>query len=129
MRTFIYCLSVLSWNVWGYASATKPCVNSPQNRQCWGEFDINTDYYEVTPDTGRTVEVHAHNASDSDKQYYLSVDNTTLAPDGIPRQMLVFNNSYPGPLIEANWGDWIVVHITNNLPNNGLLQFANGPEL
>lgn len=35
------------------------CVNSPENRQCWGDFDINTDYYANTPDTGRTVEVKA----------------------------------------------------------------------
>jgi hypothetical protein len=33
------------------------CANGPQSRQCWGSFDINTDYYEVTPDTGNTVEV------------------------------------------------------------------------
>jgi hypothetical protein len=34
-----------------------PCNNRPQNRQRWGDFDINTNYYEVTPDTARTVEV------------------------------------------------------------------------
>jgi hypothetical protein len=34
-----------------------PCNNGPHNRQRWGDFDINTNYYEVTPDTGRTVEV------------------------------------------------------------------------
>jgi len=28
------------------------------NRQQWGKYDIYTDYYDVTPDTGRTVEVH-----------------------------------------------------------------------
>lgn len=37
------------------------CVNSETNRQCWdgqyGTYDVNTDYYLDTPDTGRTVEV------------------------------------------------------------------------
>jgi FtsP/CotA-like multicopper oxidase with cupredoxin domain len=42
-----------------------------------------------------------------------------MAPDGVERQMLVFNNQFPGPVIEANWGDWIVVHVTNNLQANG----------
>jgi len=42
-----------------------------------------------------------------------------MAPDGVERLMLVYNNSYPGPLITANWGDWVVVHVTNNLQNNG----------
>ena len=33
------------------------CVNSPSNRQCWGKFNIDTDYYQTTPDTGITREV------------------------------------------------------------------------
>jgi hypothetical protein len=34
-----------------------PCVNSPTDRQCWGIYDINTDYNNVVPDTGNTAEV------------------------------------------------------------------------
>jgi FtsP/CotA-like multicopper oxidase with cupredoxin domain len=49
----------------------------------------------------------------------LIVTNVTLAPDGFSRPMLVFNNQYPGPLIEANWGDTIKVTVINNLQNNG----------
>lgn len=41
--------------------ASSGCVNSPTNRQCWngpwGNFDINTDYYENTPNTGKIAEV------------------------------------------------------------------------
>lgn len=33
------------------------CENTATSRGCWGEYDINTDYYEVTPDTGATKEV------------------------------------------------------------------------
>ena len=33
------------------------CVNRPSNRQCWGKFNIDTDYYQTTPDTGITREV------------------------------------------------------------------------
>jgi|SRR5579859_2627049 len=47
-----------------------------------------------------------------------------MAPDGVPRQMFVYNGQFPGPLIEANWGDTIVVHVTNNLKNNG---YKKGP--
>lgn len=43
-----------------------------------------------------------------------------MAPDGVERLMMVFNKTFPGPPIVANWGDWIVVHVTNNLQNNGL---------
>lgn len=103
---------------------TATCVNGPQDRQCWGEFDINTDYNKVVPDTGTTVEVNQplfiwH------VQYFLTVDNVTMAPDGVERIMLVYNNTFPGPTLTANWGDWIVVHVTNNLQNNGLKYFKS----
>ena len=42
-----------------------------------------------------------------------------MAPDGVERLMMVYNNQFPGPPIVANWGDWIVVHVTNNLKYNG----------
>ena len=37
----------------------------------------------------------------------LTVDNVTMAPDGVERLMMVYNNSYPGPLLTANWGDLV----------------------
>jgi hypothetical protein len=47
------------------STIVSPDINTPQTRQTWGDFDINTNYYEVTPDTGRTVEVYtAFNYSD-----------------------------------------------------------------
>ena len=60
---------VILWFVFRFATAisreavnstqsnSSACSNGPQDRQCWGEFDINTNYYEVTPVTGNTVEV------------------------------------------------------------------------
>jgi FtsP/CotA-like multicopper oxidase with cupredoxin domain len=46
-----------------------------------------------------------------------------MAPDGVSKQMMVFNNTFPGPLIEANWGDTIVIDVKNNLQNNGYFSF------
>lgn len=43
-----------------YSSArpsSTSCVNSPTDRQCWGQYDINTDYNDITPDTGVNREV------------------------------------------------------------------------
>lgn len=41
-------------------------------------------------------------------------DLLQLAPDGHPKSNgQYFNGTYPGPLIEACWGDEIVVHVTN----------------
>jgi len=33
--------------------------------------------------------------------------------------MLVANGQFPGPMIEANWGDWIEVAVTNDLVIEG----------
>ncbi|KAI5474342.1 multicopper oxidase [Pseudohyphozyma bogoriensis] len=39
------------------------------------------------------------------------------SPDGYTKDMLVVNGIYPGPTIEANVGDRIIVNVTNKMPN------------
>ncbi|KAK4992809.1 hypothetical protein LTR66_006191 [Elasticomyces elasticus] len=51
--------------------------------------------------------------------YDFTITNSTIAPDGIERIGLLVNNQFPGPVLEANWGDTIVVKITNMLQDNG----------
>lgn len=41
-----------------------------------------------------------------------------MAPDGCSRKAIAINGSIPGPTIEANWGDEVVVHLTNGLSND-----------
>ncbi|KAJ5818171.1 multicopper oxidase-domain-containing protein [Penicillium riverlandense] len=107
MRTFLS-LSPLLLPIFSSRSiAVVPCQNTPTSRGCWGEHNISTDYYAVTPDTGVI------------REYWLSVQNCTLAPDGYERQVLVFNGSYPGPTIEADWGDTLIIHVRNELTDNG----------
>ena len=82
--------------------------NSPQHRGNWSPgFTINTDQTQKWPNTFRTVRADWR------------VQNMTLAPDGTPQQMLVINGQYPGPLVEANWGDWIEITVHNDLQHNG----------
>jgi hypothetical protein len=33
------------------------CENSPTSRSCWGEYDIDTDFYATVPNTGVIREV------------------------------------------------------------------------
>jgi FtsP/CotA-like multicopper oxidase with cupredoxin domain len=42
-----------------------------------------------------------------------------MAPDGVELSVLVANGAFPGPSIEANWGDWIEVAVTNGLTVEG----------
>lgn len=69
--------------------------------------DVTTDNYKFTPKTCRTV------------HYNLDITNTTIAPDGIARIALTVNGQLPGPVIEANWGDTVMVTVNNKLQDNG----------
>ncbi|KAK4192334.1 laccase-2 [Podospora australis] len=83
------------------------CENTPTSRDCWGDFSIDTNYYDVVPDTGRT------------REYWLSVQEGPCEPDGYRRSCMTFNGTVPGPTIIADWGDNLVIHVTNNMINNG----------
>ncbi|KAG8775201.1 laccase, multicopper oxidase, benzenediol:oxygen oxidorectuctase [Ceratobasidium sp. 428] len=49
------------------------------------------------------------------RTYNWVVATATGAPDGYYRPMLVVNGQYPGPMIEANEGDTIVVNVQNDM--------------
>jgi FtsP/CotA-like multicopper oxidase with cupredoxin domain len=56
-------------------------------------------------------------ASPQRREYKWTVQDHMHNPDGIYRPMILVNNQYPGPLIEANEGDTIVVHVQNEATN------------
>ncbi|KAI5360948.1 Putative multicopper oxidase, type 1, cupredoxin [Septoria linicola] len=49
------------------------------------------------------------------RYYNLEISRQTFAPDGIPVPMIVVNGQFPGPLLEANWGDMIEVTVKNSI--------------
>jgi FtsP/CotA-like multicopper oxidase with cupredoxin domain len=51
------------------------------------------------------------------RRYDFTVSRGFIAPDGYTRDVLLVNGAFPGPLIEANWGDTIVVNVHNNITN------------
>jgi hypothetical protein len=84
-----------------------PRIKRP-DRTKWKNWNISTDYLKFIPDTGVT------------RYYELTVDEATLAPDGVDAPyMQVFNGQFPGPLLEADWGDKIEIKVHNKLTNNG----------
>lgn len=93
---------------YGLGVRQSSCTNSATSRNCWSDgFDINTDFYLETPDTGVT------------REYWLSAERADCSADGVNRTCITFNGTVPGPLITADWGDTLTVHVTNNLPDNG----------
>lgn len=49
------------------------------------------------------------------REFNWDIEYTAGAPDGFHRRMTTINGMYPGPLLEANKGDVIVVHVNNHL--------------
>lgn len=49
------------------------------------------------------------------RSYDFTISRATLSPDGVAREMIVVNNQFPGPLLEANWGDIVEVTVFNNI--------------
>ena len=54
------------------------------------------------------------------REFWLDIEDKTISPDGyLKPEGKVINGSYPGPLIEACWGDDITVHVRNHVKTNG----------
>lgn len=89
--------------------ADSACTNGPLTRNCWSSgYSVATDFDAKWPTTGRTV------------SYNLEITNTTCNPDGNgARPCLIFNNQYPGPTIQANWGDTLSITVKNSMTGNG----------
>ncbi|KAK3944040.1 Cupredoxin [Diplogelasinospora grovesii] len=49
------------------------------------------------------------------RTYDFTVSRGVIAPDGYERPVLLVNGAFPGPMIEANWGDKIIVTVHNNI--------------
>lgn len=69
--------------------------------------DPDTNYYTDYPITGVV------------RTYDWEVSKQSCAPDGVNTTCLLVNGQYPGPAIEANWGDTIQVKLTNNIADEG----------
>lgn len=81
----------------------------------WGSATANnTNYYDTWPDTGVT------------RRYEWTVAKGACAPDGVEMPCVLVNNQFPGPLIEANWGDNIEITVTNNLEDEGVAIHLHG---
>ncbi|KAH7052136.1 multicopper oxidase-domain-containing protein [Macrophomina phaseolina] len=70
----------------------------------WGDRSgLSNDPYTDVPNTGVT------------RYYDFSVARGYLAPDGYNKSGIFINGEFPGPAIEANWGDMIEVRVHNNI--------------
>ncbi|RDL37140.1 uncharacterized protein BP5553_04573 [Venustampulla echinocandica] len=86
------------------------------DKHCWikshdgrRKFDINSDY-----ENPKEVPLGIT------RRFELDIGEMPLSPDGVTMEHgKVFNRQYPGPWIQACWGDTIEVTVTNKLQYNG----------
>jgi FtsP/CotA-like multicopper oxidase with cupredoxin domain len=51
------------------------------------------------------------------REYEWTITDGEGRPDGVHRRMMLINNQFPGPLIEINEGDLLVVNVLNKASN------------
>ncbi|TVY44616.1 oxidoreductase [Lachnellula subtilissima] len=51
------------------------------------------------------------------RAYNFTITRGVIAPDGFSKSVLLVNNEFPGPLLEANWGDTFEITINNQIAN------------
>ncbi|ROW13630.1 hypothetical protein VPNG_04504 [Cytospora leucostoma] len=80
-------------------------TNNPlPNGYPWGtKNSTNTNPYTQSPTTGII------------RTYDFTISRGMIAPDGYEMAVLLVNGAFPGPAIEANWGDTIQVTVNNNI--------------
>ncbi|TPX32371.1 hypothetical protein SmJEL517_g04551 [Synchytrium microbalum] len=84
-------------------------------KKWWGNTSSQSN---IQPDPAWVV-----SAIPNTRTYNFVVSSITGSQDGVVKQMLVVNGQYPGPLIEANMGDRIIVNVQNNLVNGTALHW------
>jgi len=97
----IVCLATVMWALTRTRVSKDHHTTQPEIKS--NDYVLNPDWDYAAPPRRReyewTVQDHMHN------------------PDGIYRPMILVNSQYPGPLIEVNEGDTIVVHVQNQATN------------
>ncbi|KAK1828815.1 putative laccase precursor [Podospora conica] len=89
----------------------KPCgQNNATNRGCWrNQWNVSTDYE------------FFHPPAFSNRVFDFHITNVTnwMGPDGVVKHALLINNQFPGPTLEADWGDYVTVNVYNDMQDNG----------
>ncbi|PMD30444.1 multicopper oxidase [Hyaloscypha variabilis F] len=108
-------------SLWGTLQApTFPLflTNNPlPNGFPWGSLTAaGSNPYTQAPNTGVI------------RSYDFTISRGTIAPDGYQKSVILINGQFPGPAIEANWGDTIQVTVNNQItgPEEGTSMHWHG---
>lgn len=99
-----------------FLKTSNPSTPLPQGFPWGSKTAANTDPYNDPPNT---VVIRA---------YDFTIARGKKSPDGYLKDVLLVNGQFPGPLIEANWGDTIQVTVHNEIsgPEEGTAMHWHG---
>ncbi|KAF2862489.1 multicopper oxidase [Piedraia hortae CBS 480.64] len=108
---------------WGLLKqATFPQWLGDSKTAPWGSCTVSSCHY-TNPDQ---VPVTADT-----RKYEFTISRSVIYADGVARDVILVNDQFPGPVIEANWGDWVEVKVNNNItsPEEGTSLHWHGQPL
>ncbi|RBR18894.1 uncharacterized protein FIESC28_05816 [Fusarium coffeatum] len=76
----------------------------------------DTDEYILSPSWNVT-------SRPTTREHYWTLTQADFNPDGVFRPMLLINNQFPGPLIECNENDTLIIHVNNQASNATAIHF------
>ncbi|PLW31310.1 hypothetical protein PCASD_13645 [Puccinia coronata f. sp. avenae] len=88
---------------------------------------INTIPVRV-PNFNESIIGHIKGEPPQKREFFFVIDERLGSPDGVEKAMIVANGQYPGPIVEVNQDDEVVINVKNNLSQptsihwQGLLQ-------
>ncbi|KAI1050920.1 hypothetical protein LB507_009276 [Fusarium sp. FIESC RH6] len=91
----------------------------------------NVIFHETIPskpqlrDTGEYILSPSWNVTSlpTTREYFWIITQVGLNPDGIFRPMLLINDQFPGPLVECNENDTLIIHVNNQASNATAIHF------
>ncbi|KAL8826265.1 MAG: hypothetical protein Q9191_003904 [Dirinaria sp. TL-2023a] len=95
-------------------------LNANFNRPSTSSVSLTSKVYNVSAIHTDDYVLDAHwdfSAPPTRREYHWRVDDTDHNPDGVYRPMILINRQFPGPLIECNEGDTVIVHVDNRAVN------------
>ncbi|KAH6659817.1 Cupredoxin [Truncatella angustata] len=105
-------------------------ISRPQNTLASVSFDYNS-YYGISKNLNvvhidkliNSTELNLRtgfvaSADTTTRDYTFNITQGIAAPDGFQKPMILVNGQSPGPLVEANAGDMIRVHVNNQMDNS-----------
>lgn len=90
----------------------------------WGRRNVTNSNPYVLP----TNSSEAAPITNVTRQYNFTIRRGFIAPDGVNKSVILVNDQFPGPTIEANWGDTIEVKVMNEIsgPEEGTAMHWHG---